>query len=289
MFSSAASQPRARAALSLHLSHKNFSAPCATLIEQIANLCVDQSVVIYDLRRRKRLVFFGLIFWSDEQYRNRAPLPVSMNDPVSVMPNPSPPELSTSAQPYLLRNLPDILPEGKAFPRRAQQQIDLLLLALEALELGGSELMLASAKRLELDGIITNRVALWRLRCSNPWRRSHTHRDLTSTQAKALVLIVGDRAKQLTALLRQLLLAEQQVRGRQLPFDNHFRLSEYLERFRAHFKSRMNSRRVRVMLYNQSKQDLNELALDLLKKLLFCTGTVGTQRLWVSLFDGEVS
>ncbi|WP_139325056.1 DUF3038 domain-containing protein [[Limnothrix rosea] IAM M-220] len=212
-----------------------------------------------------------------------------MNDPVSVMPNPSPSQLSTSEQPYLLRNLPDILPEGKAFPRRAQQQIDLLLLALEALELGGSELMLASAKRLELDSIITNRVALWRLRCSNPWRRSHTHRDLTPTQAKALVLIVGDRAKQLTALLRQLLLAEQQVRSRQLPFDSHFRLSEYLERFRAHFKSRMNSRRVRVMLYNQSKQDLNELALDLLQKLLFCTGTVGTQRLWVSLFDGEVS
>ncbi|OKH15249.1 hypothetical protein NIES208_12690 [[Limnothrix rosea] IAM M-220] len=205
------------------------------------------------------------------------------------MPNPSPSQLSTSEQPYLLRNLPDILPEGKAFPRRAQQQIDLLLLALEALELGGSELMLASAKRLELDSIITNRVALWRLRCSNPWRRSHTHRDLTPTQAKALVLIVGDRAKQLTALLRQLLLAEQQVRSRQLPFDSHFRLSEYLERFRAHFKSRMNSRRVRVMLYNQSKQDLNELALDLLQKLLFCTGTVGTQRLWVSLFDGEVS
>jgi hypothetical protein len=51
----------------------------------------------------------------------------------------------------------------------------------------------------------------------------------------------------------------------------------------------MNSRRVRVMLYNESKEDLNELALDLLKKLLFCTGTVGIQRLWVSLFDGEVS
>jgi hypothetical protein len=104
-----------------------------------------------------------------------------------------------------------------------------------------------------------------------------------------LVLIIGDRAKQLTALLRQLLLAEQQLRNRDLPLDNHFRLSEYLERFRAHFKSRMNNRRVRVMLYNESKQDLNELAVDLLQKLIFCTGTVGTQRLWVSLFDGEVS
>ncbi|MGB2924219.1 MAG: DUF3038 domain-containing protein [Limnothrix sp.] len=205
------------------------------------------------------------------------------------MPNSSPSPSSPPAQPYLLDNLPDILPEGKSFPRRAQQQIDLLLLALEALELGGSELMLASAKRLELTEIISNRVALWRLRCSNPWRRSHTHQDLSSEQAKALVLILGDRAKKLTALLRQLLLAEQQLRDRQLPLDNHFRLSEYLERFRSHFKSRMNARRVRVMLYNESKEDLNELALDLLKKLLFCTGTVGIQRLWVSLFDGEVS
>jgi Protein of unknown function (DUF3038) len=212
-----------------------------------------------------------------------------MNDSVSVMPNPSPSQSSPSDQPYLLANLPDILPEGKAFPRRAQQQIDLLLLALEALELGGSELMLASAKRLELTPIISSRVALWRLRCSNPWRRSHTHSNLTPAQAKALVLIIGDRAKQLTALLRQLLLAEQQLRNRNLPLDNHFRLSEYLERFRSHFKSRMNNRRVRVMLYNESKQDLNELAVDLLQKLIFCTGTVGTQRLWVSLFDGEVS
>lgn len=211
-----------------------------------------------------------------------------MSNTVSVMPDPSPSDSSTE-QPYLLRNLPDILPEGKAFPRRAQQQIDLLMLALEALELGGSELMLASSKRLKLDAIVTNRIVLWRLRCSNHWRRSHTHQNLTTDQAKALVLIIGDRSKQLTALLRQLLLAEQQVRNRQLPFDNHFRLSQYLERFRAHFKSRMNSRRVKVMLYNQSKTELNELAIDLLKKLIFCTGTVGVQRLWVSLFDGEVS
>ncbi len=207
---------------------------------------------------------------------------------MSVMPNPGSPS-PTSTQPYLLGNLPDILPEGKPFPRRAQQQIDLLLLALEALELGGSELMLATAQRLEFTDIIPNRVVLWRLRCSNPWRRSHTHNNLTTTQAKALVYIIGDRAKQLTALLRQMLMAEQQLRARKLPLDNHFRLSEYLLRFRAHFRGRMNPRRIRVNLYNQSREELNELALSMLEKLLFCTGTVGIQRLWISLFDGEVS
>ena len=33
---------------------------------------------------------------------------------------------------------------------------------------------------------------------------------------------------------------------------------------------------------------LNELAIDLLSKLLFCTGTAGMERFWVSLFDGEL-
>jgi hypothetical protein len=38
-----------------------------------------------------------------------------------------------------------------------------------------------------------------------------------------------------------------------------------------------------------SDERLNELALELLSQLLFCTGTSGVQRLWISLFDGEVS
>ena len=50
----------------------------------------------------------------------------------------------------------------------------------------------------------------------------------------------------------------------------------------------MNPRRAKVALYLDSEHKLNELALILLKQLLFCTGTSGMQRLWVSLFDGEV-
>jgi hypothetical protein len=170
-----------------------------------------------------------------------------------------------------------------------QQQIDLLLLALEALELGASEQMLATARQLGIDPVIKHRVNLWRLRCSNPWRRSYTRDYLSLDQAKALVIIAGFRAKDLMVVIRQLLLAEQQMREKNLPLDNHFRLSEYLERFRAHFRSRMNSRRAKVSAYIASEEQLNELALSLLNKLLFCTGTRGMQRVWYSLFDGEVA
>lgn len=196
---------------------------------------------------------------------------------------------SIQTVPAVLNSLPDIsLPSRRCSPH-TQQQIDLLLLAIEALELGASERMLATAKQLEIEDIIKHRVGLWRLRCSNPWRRSYTRNFLTLNQAKALVIIASYRAKDLMVLIRQLLLAEQQMREKQLPIDNHFRLSEYLERFRAHFRSRMNSRRAKVSAYLASEEQLNELALSLLNKLLFCTGSMGMQRVWFSLFDGEVA
>jgi hypothetical protein len=189
----------------------------------------------------------------------------------------------------ILNTLPDIALPAKRCSPHTQQQIDLLLLALEALELGGSEEMLATARQLGIDQIIKHRVNLWRLRCSNPWRRSYTREDLGLDEAKALVIIAAYRAKELMVVIRQLLVAEQQMREKNLPVDNHFRLSEYLERFRVHFRSRMNSRRAKVSAYIASEEQLNELALSLLNKLLFCTGARGIHRVWFSLFDGEVA
>ncbi len=209
-----------------------------------------------------------------------------MSQSASIVSDPS---TSIQTKPAILENLPEISPGVTRCSTHTQQQIDLLLLAIEALELGASEKMLATIKQLELESIIPSRVFLWHLRCSNPWRRSYTRELLSLDQAKVLVILIASRAKQLTVLIRQLLLAEQQMRTKNFPLENHFRLSLYLEQFRAHFRSRMNPRRTKVSLYLASEEELNELALSLLKKLLFCTGTKGSERLWFSLFDGEIS
>ncbi len=193
------------------------------------------------------------------------------------------------SQPIILKTLPDFPISGQRCATRIQQQIDLLLLAIEALELGGSEQMLTMVEQLNLESIVKNRLVLWRLRCTNPWRRSYNRVPLTLDQAKALVIIASYRAKQLTVTIRQLLLAEQQMREKNLPVAANFVLSEYLDQFRSHFRSRMNIRRAKVSVYLSSEDDLNELALSLLKQLLFCTGTTGMQRFWISLFDGEVA
>jgi hypothetical protein len=104
-----------------------------------------------------------------------------------------------------------------------------------------------------------------------------------------LVIITGYLAKKLMVTIRQLILAEQQMRDKDMPLENNFRLSDYLERFSAHFRSRMNPLRAKVSVYLSSPEELNQLAIFLLNQLLFCTGTKGMERFWVSLFDGEVA
>ena len=188
----------------------------------------------------------------------------------------------------VLDRLPDPPLLDRTCPRQARLQLDLMLLAIEALVLGASEAMLQTVEELELKEIIQNRVTLWQLRNTNPLRRFSQRRALTLTEAKALVAIACNLAKRLTVLIRQLLLAYEQLQEKQLPPEQHLRLADYLERFRVHFRSRMNPRRSAVLVYNTDEK-LNQLALELLGKLLFCTGTAGMLRFWNSLFDGEVA
>ncbi len=207
-----------------------------------------------------------------------------MNVSASLTPFDSP---TTQSVPMVLDSLPDPAIEGQGCPRKTRLQIDLILLAIEALEIGGSEAILTFAEELDLKGIVKNRVNLWRMRSTNPLRRAHIRRPLSITEAKALVVIACYMARRLTVVIRQLLMIHQQLSEKQIPLEQNLRLSNYLERFRAHFKSRMHPRRSGILALS-SDEKLDELAINLLGKLLFCTGTAGMQRFWISLFDGEV-
>ena len=206
---------------------------------------------------------------------------------MSASPSVSPPPDTSSALPMALKGLPELDGIKDACSRRARQQLDLILLAIEALDLGGSEAILIVAKELALTDIIKNRVQLWRLRSSNPLRRNSQRRPLKPLEAKALIAIICYIARRLTVILRQLLLVDQQLQEKGLQVESNPRLNAYLERFRTHFRQRMNPRRAGVMAYDDDEK-LNRLAISLLEQLLFCTGTAGEKRLWVSLFDGEV-
>lgn len=190
--------------------------------------------------------------------------------------------------PAVLNKLPDMPLPPTSGMISIQQHLDLLLLAIEALQLGGSEYILETAKKLELNQIIKNRISLWRLRCTNPWRQCYNRESLTLSQAKTLVIIIVYNAKRLMIPLRQLVVAVQQMKDKDMPLENNFRIWEYLTRFQAHFTGRMNPNRAKVSVYLSHRDELYQLALSLLEELLFCTGTRGMERFWISLFDGEV-
>ncbi|NEQ97668.1 MAG: DUF3038 domain-containing protein [Cyanothece sp. SIO2G6] len=194
----------------------------------------------------------------------------------------------SSSAPAILNILPDPAIVEKSCPRRVRLQIDLLLLAIEAIDLSGSEAFLRTTKELQLQDIIQTRVVLWQLRSTNPLRRSNQRRPLTLLEAKALVMIACHLSKRLTVVLLQLIRSHQQHQEQELSLNQFPRLAFYLSRFRTHFRARMNPNRAGVMVYDTDEK-LNQLAVDYLRKLLFCTGTAGPQRVWSSLFDGEVA
>ena len=189
--------------------------------------------------------------------------------------------------PSILETLPTPKLPSQDCPRRVRMDLDLLMLAIEALDVAGSEALLKVAEQLGLKTVIPGRVKLWLIRSTNPMRRQSQREPLSIQEAKALTIVICFLAKRLTVLIRQLLLGHQQLSDKKLSLEHHFRLSDYLYRFRSLFRARMNPRRSGVIVYSTDEK-LDELAILLLSRLLFCTGTQGPQRLWSSLFDGEV-
>jgi hypothetical protein len=159
-------------------------------------------------------------------------------------------------------------------------QLDLVLLALEALAKITSEAILQAAKDLNLESIVADRVALWRLRQSNPNRKSSGGRKkLDVEEARALVLISCHLAKQHQELIRQAVaLLEQQAEKNREPHQAAL-LGDYLDAFSNTYQERMEDGE------KVSTDALSNLALKLLIELLFYGAPHGHRRLWLALIN----
>lgn len=161
-----------------------------------------------------------------------------------------------------------------------KSQLDLVLLALEALAGIGSEAMLKVAVELNLESMVADRVALWRLRQSNPLRKGQGGRKkLDVEEARSLVLISCHLAKQHQALIRRAVaLLEQMAEQNREPHTVAL-LGDYIDRFSNTYGDRMEDAE------NLSGAQLTNLALKLLIDLLFYSSPGGHRRLWLALLD----
>jgi hypothetical protein len=159
-------------------------------------------------------------------------------------------------------------------------QLDLVLLALETLTGIGSEAMLSAAVSLDLESKVPDRVALWRLRQSNPLRKSQGGRKkLDVEEARSLVLIICYLAKQHQELIRRAVgLLEQMTANKQQPHQTAL-LGDYIDSFCNTYQERMEEEEA------TPGDILTHLALKLLINLLFYSAGGGHRRLWLSLID----
>lgn len=158
-------------------------------------------------------------------------------------------------------------------------QLDLVLLALEALAGIGSEAMLQAATDLDLAEIVADRVSLWRLRQSSPLRKGHGRKRLDVEEARSLVLIVCHLAKQQHELIRRAVGLLEQITEQNKEPHHVALLGDYIDRFSNAYEERMDENA------QTSSGSLMQLALKLLIDLLFYSAPNGHRRLWMALLD----
>ncbi len=183
-----------------------------------------------------------------------------------------------------LSSLPEVLPlSHEPDPTQLDNikaQLDLVLLALEALAELGSEAMLQAAEDLHVEAFMGDCVALWRLRQSSPLRKGQGGRKkLDVEEARALVLVSCYLAKQQQELIRRAVaLLEQTTEQNREPHQAAL-LGDYLDRFNNTYQERMDNGD------STPPQTLTHLALRLLIDLLFYSAPNGPRRLWLALID----
>lgn len=183
-------------------------------------------------------------------------------------------EPSTASQNLPLANLPtpSQLDDIKA-------QLDLVLLALEALVGIGSEAILGTAQRLQLEALMGDRVGLWRLRQASPLRKGQGRKKLDVDEARALVLVSCDLAQQHQVAIRNAVAKLEELTANDQPPHRAAVLGDYLDSFSNTYQERMEAGET------VSTDQLSQLAIRLLIDLLFYGSPGGTRRLWIALMD----
>lgn len=157
-------------------------------------------------------------------------------------------------------------------------QLDLVLMAIEALTDIGSDAVLLAAKELQLDTLLSDRVGLWRLRQSSPLRKGQGRKKLDIEEARALVLVVCHLAAAHHERIRQAVARLEQLSATGEAPHRAAVLGDYLDNFNNMYCDRMADADIKTDI-------LTQLSLRLLIDLLFYSAPGGQRQLWLALLD----
>ncbi len=158
----------------------------------------------------------------------------------------------------------------------AEIELDFLILVIETLQINATDSLLLKAKHMGLSDEFSSRVQLWKIRCSNPLRKTYTFSSLSSDQIDSLVKLISSMAENLYPLIRQLLSSKE---SKTLNQERWFLFSS---RLKSLIRERMNIQRSYIAYLLRSEN--NDFFRELLVILSLSCGEGGANRLKASLY-----
>ena len=158
----------------------------------------------------------------------------------------------------------------------AAKRLDFLILVIETLQINATDSLLTKAKNIGLSDDFSNRVQFWKLRTSNPLRKSYAFSCLSSDQIDSLVELISSMAENLYPIIRQLLSSKEPKTI------NKERWISFSSRLKSLIRERMNLQR--SYINSLLCEDDNKFFRELLVILSLSCGPGGANRLKASMY-----
>ena len=171
-----------------------------------------------------------------------------------------------------------VLTRGNQVSRQSIEKLDLLLLILETIDLNGIQSLFALSNRLNLNDVLPNKVTIWKLRNSNPLRKSYVNNNIKPNEFDALIKITVEMSKYLYPYIREILKSKEDLD------ENSVIWNDFKKRFIELINERFNKDSMRVAkILNQTENE--EIIIKSLLTLSLCISNNGYQKLKNLLFS----
>ena len=153
-----------------------------------------------------------------------------------------------------------------------------MILALETIDLNGSESMISISNKLKVNNILTTKVVIWKLRCNNPMRKAFVNNNIKFEEFDALILLTSEMSKYLYPYIRSILRSKDNYINDPVLWNN------FQDRYIELIKERMNTESIKVKKLIDKSYNHNTL-INILVNLALCVSEEGHIRLRTYLLN----
>ena len=124
--------------------------------------------------------------------------------------------------------------------RESVQRLDLLLLALETIDINGIQSLFSISNKLMLNDVLPSKISIWKLRNNNPMRKSYISNKIKFSEFDALIKLAVEMSKYLYPYIWQILKSRDDIEN------NPEIWNDFKKRFLELINERFNVNSIRV-------------------------------------------